>query len=926
MKTTSARIAIFQSLILTVLLAAAPGSAQLLTTCADDNVLAIFFDNGDINYQPTVNVPFNIYFAIINPTANCVDGVEFRLTAPERASYFTLSRTFPVNAIDIGAKPDYVVGFAQDAPIVSSQAIVMTMQVMVLSSEPGQYFLSPTSIPSIPGTMAYDCNGELFQLTPISGNWNLPVAQFNGATLDYCEPTPLDLSVAVSFNGDTYNIAGTAADATDGFDAGIDLVDNNLGLTFPHPEWSNPAGSNYSHDIKALYDPTIAVKQWTFVATASDAQSGSAATATLNFNPSFAGDPNIEFQLYDRITGATHDLTVENNLQFTYYDYFSRTFDLFIGREVLPPPTGFWVDVTASAGGHTENPNRLSISDAATDGHDPGLDIPEPTPPPANFASSSFIHTDWPLGPRFQTDVRAVYDPLVGAKTWVLRVETDQSGTVVLDFASSFTAADGIGLQLHDRSSGQTFDLFPQMNYAFIANGTSTYWFDITVGVSGAPDLSPTYRQLAAGWSLVGLPLLPASRTLGDVIWDQAPGYAYMFAHQPAVGYDLLDPATTAHQGQGYWMATDTGYAWTMTGERDLDGVTIPLIEGWNLVGNPLWFPGPFEGMAIIRNGVTVAWELAVQNGYVATGVQSYSPGTGSYFDAVDLQPWHGYWVNALEPNLQLVFDWRSFQNLPARLTAAKSALPVDERVWSADLTLWDSKRLQTTITMGINPEATAGFDPRFDMPMPPLPPNGGALFAFTRPEWGLASGAYFSRDVMPTGDAELTWHAVLRPANPGPANLIWDSTSWPKNADFQIYLPTENRVVVMSMRAQSSLRLELGDEPLPIVIRTPNLFTGVDDLPGQAYRVGVHPNPFNPMTTVSFDLPRAGAAEIRIYSVRGELVGVLGGEQFPAGRNEVVWQGRDRGGRLVPSGSYFARLVVDGQAVGSVTKMSLVR
>jgi flagellar hook assembly protein FlgD len=89
---------------------------------------------------------------------------------------------------------------------------------------------------------------------------------------------------------------------------------------------------------------------------------------------------------------------------------------------------------------------------------------------------------------------------------------------------------------------------------------------------------------------------------------------------------------------------------------------------------------------------------------------------------------------------------------------------------------------------------------------------------------------------------------------------------------------------------------------------------------------MSVQPNPFNPQTTISFDLPTAGRAEVRIYSVRGELVTVLGGEARTAGSYREVWNGADRQGRDAPSGSYFARLYVDGQVRGEVTKMSLLR
>ena len=71
-------------------------------------------------------------------------------------------------------------------------------------------------------------------------------------------------------------------------------------------------------------------------------------------------------------------------------------------------------------------------------------------------------------------------------------------------------------------------------------------------------------------------------------------------------------------------------------------------------------------------------------------------------------------------------------------------------------------------------------------------------------------------------------------------------------------------------------------------------------------------PNPFNPMTTISFDMPVAGKADLRIFDVRGRLVRKLtGGEVLPAGRKAVIWQGRDDSGRTVATGVYFYRLVV---------------
>ena len=92
-----------------------------------------------------------------------------------------------------------------------------------------------------------------------------------------------------------------------------------------------------------------------------------------------------------------------------------------------------------------------------------------------------------------------------------------------------------------------------------------------------------------------------------------------------------------------------------------------------------------------------------------------------------------------------------------------------------------------------------------------------------------------------------------------------------------------------------------------------------------QATRLtGVWPNPFNPQTTVAFDLAREGRARLLVYDLQGRLVSRLVDASLPAGHHSVVWQGRDESGRSVSSGIYFACLEVDG--VKQLSKLTLVK
>jgi len=86
----------------------------------------------------------------------------------------------------------------------------------------------------------------------------------------------------------------------------------------------------------------------------------------------------------------------------------------------------------------------------------------------------------------------------------------------------------------------------------------------------------------------------------------------------------------------------------------------------------------------------------------------------------------------------------------------------------------------------------------------------------------------------------------------------------------------------------------------------------------------GVFPNPFNPETKISFRVGSSQHVELTVYDMSGRLVGVLADQVFPAGDNEVSWDGRDLHGARVPSGTYMARVVSDLSV--QTTKLMLVK
>ena len=70
---------------------------------------------------------------------------------------------------------------------------------------------------------------------------------------------------------------------------------------------------------------------------------------------------------------------------------------------------------------------------------------------------------------------------------------------------------------------------------------------------------------------------------------------------------------------------------------------------------------------------------------------------------------------------------------------------------------------------------------------------------------------------------------------------------------------------------------------------------------------LSAYPNPFNPVTTLSFAMPNEGMVQLSIYNVSGQLMAKLAHEYRAAGNVEYIWNAGTH-----PSGVYVARLNIE--------------
>jgi hypothetical protein len=155
-------------------------------------------------------------------------------------------------------------------------------------------------------------------------------------------------------------------------------------------------------------------------------------------------------------------------------------------------------------------------------------------------------------------------------------------------------------------------------------------------------------------------------------------------------------------------------------------------------------------------------------------------------------------------------------------------------------------------------------------------------------------------------------------------AQVVCNWSSHPDLSSVQVYDdtpdPTSGQIVYFSfdyIAAAAAGRVALL-ENTALYLTAQESQTGIDegefgDASSGYVLGGVSPNPFNPVTKVSYSLPKDGAVALKVYNVTGQLVRVLVDGPVEAGNHTAAWDGRDDRGVEAASGVYFCRMEAEG-------------
>jgi len=185
---------------------------------------------------------------------------------------------------------------------------------------------------------------------------------------------------------------------------------------------------------------------------------------------------------------------------------------------------------------------------------------------------------------------------------------------------------------------------------------------------------------------------------------------------------------------------------------------------------------------------------------------------------------------------------------------------------------------------------------------------------------WGQASVIADSITLTNTFDMVVVWLSVDGCTFSVPIDTLYNLTTRSNTFLFKVPASTmsTDKARLLAIGYKGASRVEvLSDGRFEFNLST---VTGVGDVPA-VRRLALHrnvPNPFNPLTMISFETTTAGPVNLRLFGVDGRLVRTLVDQVLPAGTYDVEWDGTTDRGNAAASGVYFCELAAERKRLHS--------
>lgn len=365
----------------------------------------------------------------------------------------------------------------------------------------------------------------------------------------------------------------------------------------------------------------------------------------------------------------------------------------------------------------------------------------------------------------------------------------------------------------------------------------------------------------------------------------------------PAASYQEATGTTSLEPGKGYFAlaavgdnitspAGETYFTPIQNSTGDVvQGVSIALVNGWNLIGNPFLHSVKWSDIVAL-SGIT----NEVDN------LQTYA--NGSYTSATSIPAGTGAFVYCNNNSFTL--------NIPTRVSQGgriagkpRNTNPLYEDSWEVRFSLAENPG---TSIGGIGMETDASdLKDSYDLLNPPAF-EGTKLLDFNHPDFVVPS---FKKDIRPTKASERWKFTFKGESNKdGTQTLLWDN-SYFGDPTTGLYLVDKTHFKIIDMHTNSNYSFSHTGITEFEVYYGENALEQI--MPESITTLSPYPNPFTDAVTFSIGLPQGENYSLTIILINalGKVVKTIEATQLNAGYHTLYWNGLDTNNSPLAPGIY---------------------
>lgn len=348
--------------------------------------------------------------------------------------------------------------------------------------------------------------------------------------------------------------------------------------------------------------------------------------------------------------------------------------------------------------------------------------------------------------------------------------------------------------------------------------------------------------------------------------------------------------------GNSFWLIHRDGNTFNVNNAvsvQSFSSFNVTVQPGWNQVANPFAFQ--------------VDW-FNIENSQLVNLPVRWNVDSLDYeYNQTILNPWEGYWIfNPLSQSVNLsIPPLESLGDSPILKLAQN--FNRDEFLIQVRAEIGNSKYRDNQNFVGMVDIKNILYGK--DIPEAPPIRNNLRLSI-------IENDIRYAQNVVPVNPDGAYWHIQLSTVEKNKEVFL--------SFNFMNHLPEGFNVWLLNLDSEVSIPInsdrakiltgEKGNINLQLIIGTENYAketAGNISLTPEQYVLSQNfPNPFNPSTTISYNLKEKSNVTLEIFDILGRKIkSLVNGEIQSAGRHTVVWNGKNISGNSVSSGVYLYRI-----------------